>query len=104
MTLGWRVESPAQEPDAGGAGSAGTVRVAFIGVGGVAQVHLRALEAMENVRVAAVCDVSADAAQAAARRFEGCQSFDDHRAMLDGVALDAVYVCLPPGAHRGQEI
>ena len=90
--------------DGGGGGPPRTVRVGFIGVGGVAQVHLRALEAMDNVRIAAVCDVSADAAQTAARRFEGCRAFDDHLAMLDDVGLDAVYVCLPPGAHRGQEI
>jgi myo-inositol 2-dehydrogenase/D-chiro-inositol 1-dehydrogenase len=104
MTLdspgGWS----AHAADGGGSVPPRTVRVGFIGVGGVAQVHLRALEAMDNVRIAAVSDVSVDAAQTAARRFEGCRAYDGHLAMLDDAALDAVYVCLPPGAHRGQEI
>src|SRR5438094_391060 len=104
MTLGWPGAGPAHAAEGGGVGSAGIVRVGFIGVGGVAQVHLRTLEAMENVRIAAVCDVSADAAQTAARRFEGCRAYEGHLAMMDGAELDAIYVCLPPGAHRGQEI
>jgi predicted dehydrogenase len=80
------------------------VRVGFIGVGGVAQVHLRALEPIDGVTVAAVCDANADAAHSTARRYDGCRAFDDHRAMLDAGGLDAVYVCLPPGAHTAQEI
>jgi predicted dehydrogenase len=80
------------------------LNIGFIGVGGVAQVHMRSLEAMDGVRIAATCDVRLDAAQAACRRFEGCQAFADHREMLEQVELDAVYVCLPPGAHRGHEI
>jgi myo-inositol 2-dehydrogenase/D-chiro-inositol 1-dehydrogenase len=104
MALGWPGDGPAHAADGGGTGSSGLVRVGFIGVGGVAQVHLRALESMDNVRIVAVCDVSADAAQSAARRFEGCRAYDDHQVMLGEVRLDAVYVCLPPGAHRGQEM
>src|SRR5262245_52264999 len=99
MTLGWPGRSAAYAADAGGVGATATVRVGFIGVGGVAQVHLRALETIEQARVAAVCDLSPDAAQAAARRIEGCRAFENHLAMLDAVGLDAVYVCLPPGAH-----
>jgi myo-inositol 2-dehydrogenase/D-chiro-inositol 1-dehydrogenase len=101
VTLGW---AEAASTDGGAAGSGRVVRIGFVGVGGVAQVHLRVLEAMENVRIAAVCDVGAEAVQSAARRFPGCRAFDDHQAMLAEVDLDAVYVCLPPGAHRGQEI
>ncbi|HEY3109206.1 MAG TPA: Gfo/Idh/MocA family oxidoreductase [Chloroflexota bacterium] len=103
MTVDSPGESPGQS-DRSGFGPVRVVRVGFIGVGGVAQVHLRALEGMSNVRIAAVSDVSVEAAQTAARRFEDCRAYDDHQAMLDGVELDAVYVCLPPGAHRGQEI
>ncbi|HEY3079589.1 MAG TPA: Gfo/Idh/MocA family oxidoreductase [Chloroflexota bacterium] len=80
------------------------VRVGFIGVGGVAQVHLRALEAIDGARIVAACDANPEAAQSTARRYDGCRAFDDHRAMLDEAELDAVYVCLPPGAHTGQEI
>lgn len=82
----------------------GPVRVGFIGVGGVAQVHMRSLEGMDRVRIVAACDVRVEAAQAACRRFDGCRAFGDHREMLEQVELDAVYVCLPPGAHNGQEI
>ena len=80
------------------------MRVGFIGVGGVAQVHLRSLESIEGARVAAVCATRGESAHAVARKYEGCRAFDDHRAMLDEVELDAVYICLPPGSHAGQEI
>ena len=80
------------------------VRVGFIGVGGVAQVHLRSLESIEGARIAAVCAASGESAHAVARKYEGCRAFDDHRRMLDEVELDAIYVCLPPGSHTGQEI
>jgi myo-inositol 2-dehydrogenase/D-chiro-inositol 1-dehydrogenase len=80
------------------------VRVGFIGVGGVAQVHLRSLESIGDARVAAVCAASGESAHAVARKYEGCRAFDDHRAMLNEVELDAVYICLPPGSHSGQEI
>jgi myo-inositol 2-dehydrogenase/D-chiro-inositol 1-dehydrogenase len=80
------------------------VRVGFIGVGGVAQVHLRSLESIDGAKVAAVCAASGESAHAVARKYEGCRAFDDHRAMLDEVELDAIYVCLPPGSHAGQEI
>lgn len=80
------------------------IRVGFVGVGGVAQVHIRTLEAMENVQIVAVCDARAETALTAARRLPECRAFETHQAMLDGADLDAVYVCLPPGEHRGQEI
>ena len=80
------------------------MRVGFIGVGGVAQVHFRQLEAIEGARIAAVCAARGESAHAVARKYEGCRAFDDHRAMLDEAELDAVYVCLPPGSHTGQEI
>lgn len=80
------------------------VRIGFIGVGGVAQTHFRALEAVPEAQVVAVCDRRAEAATAAARRIPSAQAFGDHREMLDAGDLDAVYVCLPPGEHRGVEI
>ena len=79
------------------------VRVGFVGVGGAAQIHLRNLETI-GAAVAGVCDVNGEAAESAARRYSGCRAFDDHHAMLDALQLDAVYVCLPPGEHVGQEI
>jgi predicted dehydrogenase len=79
------------------------VRVGFIGVGGIAGAHLRGLSQMkEDVELVAFCDVDSARVQAAVGTYGGA-AFTDWRAMLDAVALDAAYICVPPHAHVGQE-
>lgn len=78
------------------------VRIGFIGTGGIAKAHFDTLEQIEGAQPVAFCDVSTEAAESAARRFEG-RAYSDPRKMLEAETLDAVYVCVPPHAH-GAEI
>lgn len=78
------------------------VRVGFIGTGLVAQLHLANLARMEDVEIAALCDISPEAL-ARTQRLYGGRTYADHREMLERERLDCVYLCLPPFAHTGQE-
>lgn len=78
------------------------MRVGFIGVGGISGNYRRTLKQMPDVQIAAVCDIDEARARAAAAEV-GAQVFTDHRRMLDAGGLDAVFVCIPPFAHAGQE-
>jgi myo-inositol 2-dehydrogenase / D-chiro-inositol 1-dehydrogenase len=78
-------------------------RIGFVGVGGIAHQHLRNLREIEGAEVVAVCDV--DAARAAQVAAEwGAQTYEDYRALLTEADLEALYVCVPPFAHEGQEL
>jgi myo-inositol 2-dehydrogenase/D-chiro-inositol 1-dehydrogenase len=79
------------------------VRIGFIGTGGIAGAHFNTLSQIEDAQPVAFCDVATDKAEAAARRFEG-QAYSNPRKMLEAETLDAVYVCLPPHAHKDAEI
>ncbi|MFP5077901.1 glycosyltransferase [Rhizobium sp. YIM 134829] len=78
------------------------LRIGFIGAGGIANRHLDILAGFEDVALVAFSDPDLGRAEAAAMRF-GAKAFADHRAMLDAVPLDAVYVCIPPFAHGAPE-
>src|SRR5689334_7245333 len=78
------------------------VRTGFIGAGGIAGAHMKALSQIDDVQLAAFCDVDAARAETAARSHNGT-AYADHVQMLDAEKLDAVYVCVPPHAHAGQE-
>ena len=80
-----------------------TVRVGFIGTGLIATQHMENLASMDGVEIAALCDISASNLDDARQRFGG-RAFSDHRQMLETESLDAVYVCIPPYAHSGQEL
>ncbi len=79
-----------------------SVRIGFIGTGGIAKAHFDTLEQIEGAQPVAFCDVSVEAAESAAHRFQG-RAYSDTRKMLEAESLDAVYVCVPPHAH-GAEI
>src|SRR5436305_3707372 len=80
-----------------------TVRIAFVGTGGIANHHLSRLAELEGVEIVALCDVAEERAAAAAAKFGG-QVYTDYHRMLDEAAMDALYVCVPPFAHRDAEI
>jgi predicted dehydrogenase len=78
------------------------VRIGFIGAGGIAHRHFGVLEQFEDVEIAGVCDLDATRATEGAARV-GARQFGFAEAMLDAVALDAVYICVPPFAHGAPE-
>jgi predicted dehydrogenase len=79
------------------------VRLGFIGTGGIAGHHLRTLAQLSEAKLAAFCDVVLDKAQSAASTYGG-KAYDNYVQMFDSEKLDAVYICLPPFAHGGQEL
>lgn len=80
-----------------------SVRVGFIGTGGIAGVHLKALSQMtDDAQLVAFCDIDQSRAENTASTYGG-KAYTDYRQMLDAEKLDAVYICVPPHAHVGQE-
>ena len=77
-------------------------RIGFIGAGGIAHRHFNVLDQFDDVEIVAVCDTDFARATDAAARF-GARAFDDAKAMLDAVPVDAVYICVPPFAHGAPE-
>jgi predicted dehydrogenase/threonine dehydrogenase-like Zn-dependent dehydrogenase len=77
-------------------------RIGFIGAGGIAHRHLDILAGFEDVALVAFADPDFGRAQQAASRF-GAKAFESHGEMLENVALDAVYICIPPFAHGEPE-
>lgn len=79
-------------------------RIGFIGAGGIAERHFHVLAAIADVEVAAFADPEPGRAERLAALCGGrARSFTAHRAMLDEVALDALYICVPPFAHGAPE-
>ena len=79
------------------------IRIGFLGAGGIAGHHLKQLQEMPEVEIAAVCDTVPERARSRAQEFGG-RSYSDHRQMLDEADLHALYVCIPPFAHTDAEI
>lgn len=74
----------------------------MIGAGFIAGRHVESLTSLPDVEVAAVCDPQTGRAEALAGRC-GARAYADHDTMLADVAVDAVYVCVPPGFHGPPE-
>jgi predicted dehydrogenase len=75
------------------------VKAALIGAGQIARQHLACLNTLPGVDLAAICDLSPAAAEAAAERYAIGAWFTDHRAMLEKVRPDVVHVTTPPTSH-----
>ena len=79
------------------------IRAAMIGCGGIGQVHAELLEGQKDVAVTACCDPDLNAAQALGR-LRGARPYGRLVDLLEHEALDAAWICVPPGAHEGQEL
>ncbi|MFH0964452.1 MAG: Gfo/Idh/MocA family oxidoreductase [Planctomycetota bacterium] len=71
-----------------------TLKAAVIGSGSIAHAHLTRLAEMDNVAIAAVCDVEKALARKAAG-LTGGQVFTDFNEMLDKVVCDEVFLFTP---------
>ena len=71
----------------------------IIGCGTIAREHLAALSDLENVQVAAVCDLSAARAEATAERFGILKWGLDYKSLIDDVRPDLVHITTPPTSH-----
>jgi UDP-N-acetyl-2-amino-2-deoxyglucuronate dehydrogenase len=73
-------------------------RVGIVGCGRISQFHIEALQKVDGLVLAAVCDIDAERARAAGEK-AGVPSFASLDAMLKGAELDIVTVCTPSGLH-----
>ena len=74
------------------------MRAGIIGAGYIADWHADALRTTGAAELTAVCDLSADAAQALAGA-HGAQVFTSVDEMIAAGAVDAVHICTPPQLH-----
>ena len=80
-------------------------RIAFVGAGHHATGALYPnIAQIPEFDLVAVCDLVAEKARSAARRFGAPESFSDVETMLDRVAPDGVCVCGPPEMHHAVSI
>jgi predicted dehydrogenase len=79
-------------------------RVGFLGTGWIASTYAKALVQMPQVTVAALCNHHIEKAEAfnAAHLGGGAKCFNNFKQMLAEEKLDALYICIPPGAHNGE--
>lgn len=78
------------------------VRIGIIGSGRIAHAHVRRYKELPWVEIVAAADVVPGKAQAAIDSwgYPGARAFEDHRAMLASVDLDAISVCTYNLGHR----
>ncbi|RLE90067.1 MAG: gfo/Idh/MocA family oxidoreductase [Thermoprotei archaeon] len=77
------------------------LRIGFIGCGGIAGVHASYLSTMREVDLVAFCDIIRERAESMANKYGG-SPYTDYHEMLKREKLDAVFICLPPFAHRDE--
>lgn len=76
------------------------VRFGLIGAGGIAQAYAQAFRESDQVKLVAVADVRAEAAQAVAQTC-GATAYSSHRELMEKESVEAVVVCTPPSTHPG---
>lgn len=81
----------------------GKLQVAILGCGGISAVHIAALMNMEDVQIAAVCDVRPERAQAAAEK-TGATPYTDWHETVSLPDVDAVHICAPHYLHAPMAI
>ena len=79
------------------------MKVALIGAGNNGVAHLRSLAVVENITVVGIADPVLESAQALASEVGG-EAFGDHRALLESIRPDAVWISSPPHLHAAHSI
>lgn len=76
------------------------LRLGMIGCGRIAQKrHLPILNRMRGVKLAAIADTDPETLSLVAERYQAPRCYDNHLALLQDDAIDAVMVCTPPASH-----
>lgn len=79
------------------------IRAAVVGCGGIHTSHTSALAEMENVEIAAVCDVMPERAAKAAGS-HSCIAFINFESLLDYNEFDVLHICTPHYLHAEMAI
>ena len=81
------------------------VRMGVIGCGSIAEIaHFPSIARCKGAKLTAVCDIDAQAAETAARKWGAEQWFTDYREMYDKAKLDGVVIASPNNVHRNQAV
>ncbi|HEX69010.1 MAG TPA: Gfo/Idh/MocA family oxidoreductase, partial [Candidatus Bathyarchaeota archaeon] len=75
------------------------MKVGLIGCGGIANIHMDAYKRMENVEVAALCDIRIEKAKNLAGKFHVEKVYDNYLDMVEAEKLDMVDICTPVSTH-----
>ena len=78
------------------------LRIGIIGCGGIANnKHMPSLKKIENVEMAAFCDIIPERAEKAAKEYgiPGAKVYTDYKELLEDKSIDIVHVCTPNRSH-----
>ena len=82
-----------------------TFKIAIVGCGSISYNHLHALASLDNVEVAALCDVRPERAEKRKEEFSlDAKIYTDYSQMLDCEKLDAVHIATPHNLHAWMTI
>lgn len=70
----------------------------IIGAGLIADFHAKAIQSLDNARLAGVCGTNQGKAQKLAEKY-GCKKYDDFSELLCAEDIDVVTIATPSGAH-----
>ena len=79
------------------------LNVGVIGLGGISKVHIAALRKLENVKIAAVCDIKKEKLDAAKTEL-GADTYEDYRELIARPDIDVVEICTPHYLHAPMAI
>jgi len=74
------------------------IRSGVVGLGAIGPTHVAAVSAIEEMELAAVCDIVPEKADKIAAQY-GCKAYYDFDEMLKDDSIDLIHVCLPSGMH-----
>jgi UDP-N-acetyl-2-amino-2-deoxyglucuronate dehydrogenase len=74
------------------------VRIALVGCGRISRTHFDAIDEVEGLELAGVCDVIGDRARSAGEQND-VPWFTSYQKMLEEVDCDVVTICTPSGLH-----
>ena len=77
------------------------LRLAIVGCGDIADFIAWLARLNRKITMVAACDISAERAEAFAKKFKIPQTFTDYEVMLAEAELDAVYLAVPHFFHYG---
>jgi predicted dehydrogenase len=81
------------------------IKMGVVGCGSIAEIaHFPSIAKRQEAKLVAVCDIDADRAQAAAKKWGAEQWFTDYHEMYEKAKLDAVVIATPNNLHRNQAV
>lgn len=81
-----------------------SLKIGFLGTGWIASTYAKALTSMPGVTITALCNRHLDKAKGfnADHCAGAARCYDRFDQMIEREPLDALWVCMPPGAHNGE--